>query len=307
VASSSQIALYVPRLQQKYVTAVSSKQFASFVTVETGAPGADGNTANLSIGAGLTSLENASGAPPYALRMSLAPAAFVRLAHLENETSRFEGDQLICSNADLYLRLDAKTGRFIEYTHKTGESAHSQMNLHFEPQAFETALAQNERDGVGFTNVCQTNAPFSSAIAFFGSELVQLPFAESYLRAMLPPVTCEQLPALLQQLGTEDFLAPFEIFKSLQAATDNPAENFEIPEASRPVHGGIIGTAIATVAQGVLADGDLIFPPRSWPWIVLRDAAFFSRGQHTYLRQNMAAIYDSDETDPVDFLAASEF
>ena len=306
VASSSQIALYVPRLQQKYVTAVSSKQFASFVTVETGAPGADGNTANLSIGAGLANLENVVGTPPYALRMSLAPAAFVRLAHLENETSRFEGDQLICSNADLYLRLDAKTGRFIEYTHKTGESAHSQMNLHFETQAFELALARIEHNGAGFTNAGRTNAPFGSAIAFFGSELVQLPFVGSYLRAMLPAATCEQLPALLQRLGTEDFLAPFEIFKPLQAATDNPANRFEIPEESRPVHGGIMGTEIAAMAQVVLAGTDLGFQPQSWPWIVLRDVAFFSRGQQTYLKPDMAVIYGSNETGPIGYLATAE-
>lgn len=307
VASSSQIALYVPRLQQKYVTAVSSEQFESFITAQTGVPGANGHTASLSLGAGLTSRENVVGAPPYALRMSLAPAAFVGQAHLKSYTTWLDGNQFIYSNADLSLKLDAKTGRFIEYTQKTGESAHSQMNLHFEPHAFELALARIERDGAGFTNVCRTNAPFGSAIAFFGSELVQLPFVDSYLRAMLPAVTCEQLPALLQQLGTEDFLAPFEIFNSLQVATNNPADNFEIPEESRPVPSGIIGNEMAAVAQEVLADADLIFPPRSWPWIVMRDAAFFTRGQQTYLKPDMAVIYGSNETGPIGCLATARF
>lgn len=305
IMSPRQIALYVPRLQQKYVTDVSMEQFKSYVTVETCAPEKDGNTANISFGAGLTSLTEATGAPPYALSMSLAPAAFLRLAHPKSHASWFAGDQLICSNANSVLKLNAKTGEFIEFTGQTEESTRGQMSLRFEPDAFESALAQIKSAGAGFTNVCRTNAPFSSAITFFGSELVQLPAVNSYLQTKLPAVTCAQLPALLRRLITVDFLSPFDVSKGLRGATNETAANFEIPEAPRPANGGSFGSEIAAGAQYVFVGSDLIFPPRSWPWTITRDLAFLSRGQQTYLQPDMTEIYGSFVTGPIGYLASA--
>ena len=307
IVSTNQIALYVPRLQQKYLTSFSAEQFKSYVTVETGAPGADGHTANLLVGAGLQSLNDATNLPPYALSMSLAPAAFVRLAHPKDHTNWFADGQLIFSNASACLKLEAKTGRLVAFALTSGESRHGQINLRFAPGAFAPALAGLERAGSGFTNVCRTNAPFSSALVFFGSELVQLPFVDSYLQTKLPAAVCAQLPALLRQLGNEDFLSPFDVFKDFSAATKNPAENFQIPEDPRPASGGALNAEIATLSQEVLASGDLIFPPRSWPWTNLREIALLLRGQQTYLQPDMDGILSSEATGPVGCLVSAEF
>jgi len=307
VASSSEIALYVPRLQQKYLTRFSTEQFKSYITVETSAPGADGNTANLTIGAGFESLDERTNMPPYALSMSLAPAAFVRLADPKKRTSWFADNELICSNANSVLKLDARTGRLIGFTFKSGESSHAGLDLHFEPEAFESACSQIEQAGAGFTNVCRTNAPFSSAIGFLGSELVQLPMVESYLNAILPKATGAQIPALLRQLGNEDLFEALTIFKELEETTNATAEGFQIPQQpkAQPDHDGFMQTELAAISQGVLVFGDKIFPPRSWPEILLRDSALLFRGQTTYLPADMTEISASPETGPIGCLASA--
>jgi hypothetical protein len=305
VASSSQIALYAPERQQKHVTHFSTHQFKNYVTVETSAPDSDGNCAHFEFGAGLNSLDDSTSAPPYALSMSLAPAAFLRLAYSTNFTCWFDGDQLIRSNADSVLKLDARTGRLIELTIKGEEPRHGQMNLRFVPDAFTPALARVEHDGAGFVNVCQTNAPFGSAVAFFGSELVQLKFVDSFLRARLPAAACAQLPTLFHKLGTGDLFSVLESFKDLQTASNDPAGKFEIPEESRPVSGGSVGAGIEAVAKWILADGDLMFPARSWPWTMSRDIAFLFRGQSKYLQPDMADIFDSSDVGPIGCLAAA--
>jgi hypothetical protein len=302
ILSSSQVALYAPDRQEKFATNFLTGQFQSYITVETGAPGPDGHSANLMAGAGLTPLADATGAPPCALSLSLAPAAFVRLAHRTNSTRWFDGDQLICSNAEYVLKLDARTGRFIEMTTKDPEPPRIQSSLHFEPDAFASALARIERDGAGFVNVCGTNPPLSSGITFFGGELVQLPLVDAFLRARLPANTCAQLPTLLRRLGAEDFLSPFESFIDIQKA---PAGDFEILEGPRPVMGGTFGAELTVAAQWVLKGGDLIFPPRSWPSTFLRDLALLSRNQQRYLQADMAEIFGSDDTGPIACLAAA--
>ena len=308
IMSSSQIALYVPKVQQKFATHFSTEQFKSYITVETRAPDSDGNSGNFTVGAGLNSTEDLTNAPPYALSVSLAPAAFLRLAHSTNSTVWFAGGQLIRSNSSSVLKLDARTGRFIELTIHGEDPPHTRMNLHFEPDAFESALARIEHNGAGFTNVCRTNAPFGSAIAFFGSELVQLQPVDTFLRTKLPAITCAQLPTLLQQLGTKDFLAPFEdAFVDTRKNTNDPAGEFEIPEESRPGGGGPVAAVMTTVAQWFLEASDLVFQPRSWPWTVSRDMAFLSRNQPAYVGPDMHEICDSSETGPIGCLVAAQF
>jgi hypothetical protein len=306
ILSSSQVALYGLDRQEKFVTHFSTSQFVSYAEVETRAPEPDGRCGDFMVGVGMGGhLDHATSAPPYALRISLAPAAFVRQAHHTNFIRWFDGNQLICSNAGFVWKLDARTGRLIELVAKDPEPPYLQSRLHFEPDAFAPARARIERDGAGFVNVCRTNDPLGSGIAFFVGELVRLPYVDASLRAEHPTNTCAQLPALLRRLGAKDFLLPFENFVDTQKAPSGPAGEFEIPEEPRPPTGGTFGAMMSMVAQSVLGGGDLIFPPRSWPWVILRDCVLLSRDQQQYLRADMAEIRGSDNTGPIGCLAAA--
>jgi hypothetical protein len=303
IMSPSQFALYVSERQQKYVSHPSAAQFISYVTMETRAPDAEGHCMDFVAGAGMQSHTDTTNAPPYALSLSLAPAAFLRLAPAKEFTRRFDGDQLIISNADSVLKLDTRTGRIVEATLNAQEPSRLHVSLHFEHDAFGSALAGIERDGAGFANVCHTNSPFGSALVFFGNELLQLPEVDVRLRARLPAKTYAQLPALLHRLGAEDFLAPWESFIHQHAEPDNPDEKFEIPEEPRPVMGGTFGAEITAVAQFVLECGDLILPPRSWPWTISRDIAFLFRGQPNFLEPDLTELCRSDDPGPIGCLA----
>jgi hypothetical protein len=305
IASAGEISLYAPERQQKHESHFSSHPFKNFITVETSAPDPEGRCTHLTASAGWEGFGNSTSAPPYVLSMSLAPAAFVRLAHAAHFTSRFEGGLLIHSNASSVLKCDSRTGRFVEFTHKDHEVPRTRMNLRFETNAYAPTLARIERDGAGFTNVCRTNASLGSAVAFFGSELVSLQPVAGFLRASLPASTCAQLPALLRRLGEEDFLSPLEDFKAMERALDDPAGTFEIPGRSPPDQEGVVDAEIAAGARWVLVEADLILPPGSWPWVVLRDIALLCCGRQNYLQLDMAEIYGFEETGPVGCLAAA--
>jgi predicted DCC family thiol-disulfide oxidoreductase YuxK len=306
IMSARQMALYAPERQQKFAAHFSTSQFKSFINLETSAPEPNGNCAHLTFGAGISSLGDATNAPPYTLCMSLAPAVFVRLAHSTNSACWFDGNQLICSNSDSVLKLDARTGRFIELTAKSESTNHTLMSVRFEPDAFVSALTRIESEGGGFVNVYRTNAPLGSAVAFFGSELVQEKFVDSYLRTRLPVATCAQLPALLRQLETGDLFAPLQSFFDLQKEPDDPGAKFEILEELHPGPGGTFGSEIATCAQFILVRGDEMLPVRTWPWMLAREFAFLVHGQRDYLLRDLQDIYDSGETGPIGCLVTAQ-
>jgi len=72
IMSASQMALYAPNRQQKFVAHFSTSQFKSYINLETSAPEPNGNCVNLTFGAGISSLGDATNSPPYTLSMSLA-------------------------------------------------------------------------------------------------------------------------------------------------------------------------------------------------------------------------------------------
>ncbi len=306
IISANQISLYIPATQQKFVAHFSTEQFKTFVNMETSAPGPDGNYVHLTFGAGISGINEATNAPPYALSISLAPAAFVRLADSTNSVCWFDGDQLILSNSASVLKLDSKTGRPIEWIAKSEPTNHALLRMDFEPDAFASALARIEHEGGGFVNAYRTNAPLASAVAFIGNELIHIKSVDSFLRTKLPAATCAQLPALLHQLETDDIFAPLNAFYDLHKTPDDLGAHFEIPEAQHPNLGEMFGADMSVWAQFVMMRGDEIFPVGSWPWTVARGLAFVMRGQTDYLTPDLREICSSKETGPIGSLVTAQ-
>lgn len=306
VASASHLGLYVPERREKFVANFSSSQIKSFFSMVTKAPDEDGNSGNMSFGAGISSLNDETNAPPFALSVRLDPAAFVRLAHGNNAACWLDGDQLIRSNADSVLKLETRTGRFIEWVGRSEAPDHVVTMLRFEQDAYAAARARIEREGGGFLNVYSTNDPLGSAVAIFGSELVQIKFVDSYLRTQLPDAVCAQLPALLRQLGAGDAFAKLKSIYDRRTTLDGPFHKFEIPEAPPLVSGQSTSELLMTGGHWLLAYGDDLLPVGSWPWTLARDMALLMRGQTDYLALDTQAIYDSSATGPLGYLVTTQ-
>lgn len=306
VASSSQLGLYVPDRREKFVAHFSSSQIKSFVSMATKAPDEDRNSGNISFGAGISSLNDATNAPPCALSVRLDPAAFVRLAHGDKAACWFDGGQLIRSNADSVLKLEAKTGRFIEWSGSGEAPDRIQMKLRFEPEVYASALARVAREAGGFVNVYRTNDPLGSAVAIFGSELVQLKFMDSYLRTQLPDAIRAQLPTLVRQLGGSGLFAAFRDLYNFETAPADPLRRFEIPEAPHLGSGNTTSDLLLMGGQWILRRGDELLPVNSWPWTLARDMTLFMRGRRDYLAQDAQAIYDSSATGPLGYLVTAQ-
>jgi len=300
VMTADQIALYVPRQREKYLMRISTGQFGSSLLMETGAPDENGHCGDLSFGVALKDRGSVTSAPPCSMSVSLAPAVCLRFAHQTNAAYWYDGGQLIVSNVSSVLRLDLQTGRLIELTFNDKEHPGQQVRLCFERGAFAPALARIEQNGAGFVNVCNTNNPFGSAIGFFGSELVQLPFVETFLQSRLPPDVITRLPFLLHRLSEGTQFSGLLDYLDFSPSTNDPVHDFVIPETPHPE-----GGTLCMLSRVILTESDLILPPRSWPWTVMREAGFSLRSQQNYLMPDLVEIYNSDETGPLGYLTVS--
>jgi hypothetical protein len=215
-----------------------------------------------------------------------------------------DGDQFMCSNADGFLKLDARTGRIIELTARGGGSPSAQWNLHFQPDAFMPAVEHVEHDGAGYENVYDTNSPLGSVVVFFASELAQSRLVESFLQARLPANTCAQLPALLRKLDTRKVFSVFNSLKDLDTPPVGPAGTFQIPVEPQTQTAGTFAECLNKVNQGIFAVGDKILPVNSWPWTLMRDGSFcISHKQAGYLIPDLTRIYNSNDCGPIGCLA----
>ncbi len=306
VASAIELGLYVPARREKFMGHFLLDQMKSFVCMETKAPDENGNSGNISFGAGFSRLNDTTNAPPFALSVRLDPAAFVRLAHGTDAACWFDGEQLIRSNAGSVLKLEAKTSRFIEWTGRSEAPDNILTKLHFEPGAYATALARIEREGSGFKDVYQTNDPLGSAVAIFGSELVQIKFVDSYLRTQLPDAICAQLPTLLRQLSRSGIFGILKDFYDATTAPDDTTRRFAIPNTQPPSSGETANSWLLVGGQWLLGHSDELLPVGSWPWTLTRDIARLARGQMDYLALDTQGIYDSSATGSLGYLVTAQ-
>ncbi len=69
--------------------------------------------------------------------------------------------------------------------------------------------------------------------------------------------------------------------------------------------GGSFGAGVAVAAGFILKGGDLIFPPRSWPWTVSRDIALLYRCHQDFLQADLTDIYHSEDAGPIGCLVTA--
>ena len=155
-------------------------------------------------------------------------------------------------------------------------------------------------------DVCDTNAPLSSAVAFLAEELLSSKYLESFLRTNLSSETAARLPGLLRQFRLGEILAAVE-----PARWANPMGRRETKWFSRyPLtgkHARCERSDVMGLAAGwLLLHSDEMFAARSWPWTLLREASFTVQGKGRYTDQALTEIYESSETGPLGYLTVAQ-
>jgi len=256
---------------------------------------------NLNAGVGFNqSKHKGPPSPPYRFELALPPVACMGMAHRWNCTSWFDGDVLIRSNATLLVKLDTVTGRLLEFR-TTGDNSEGTVQIRFETGAFDHAWQRLETSASSLPDLCDTNAPLSSAAAFLVEEVISSKYLQPLLRSSLSTETAARLPGLLRQLKLGDILEPLNQLLGKPDAPGADIADFSIPvdlQLAGKTRSDLMGLAVGWL----LRRSDDLFPARSWPWIVLREASLTIQGKGRYNDQALKEIYESGETGPLGYL-----
>ena len=245
--------------------------------------------------------EGGSAASAYRFDLELPPVSCIGVAHGRDYTNWFEGDMLILSNATLFARLDARTGSILD-CRTANDEGKGAVRVGFAPGAFGRAFRHIETDTASLPDVCDTNAPLSSAVAFLAEELLGSRYLELFLPTNVFSQTVTALPALLRQLRLGSVLAPLDQLVREPKGLAGRA-SFSVPQDADEATGNGF---MSLLAGWLLEHTDELFAAHSWPWTVLREAGFTLQGRGKYTGQALDGIYESSETGPLGYLAIAE-
>ncbi len=265
------------------------------------APSSGSNRFSLSIGGGFrTALDEDSksaATPPFDLRLTLAPAAFLSLLDDTNLQIEAKGGSLALVSSNQVLRLDAATGRLKELAY---HSPNGSFEVRFAKGAFEQARRTVDAATAGFSNRYDPSHPLSSLVAFGAVEVARSSLLDRVITNRTQ-VQRERAVTALNKLFGPTVLAPLE-----QAlGTNNPSHSFSIPadEADLALAQNSLSAFLA--AFGFRYCNGL-FPRNSWPWTLARESVFLLAHQHTYTGAELERLHGAEGTGPMGCLVIGE-
>jgi ankyrin repeat protein len=302
---AGQAGFYAPISGHKLVLPAPKAQLTIVMACQSKVPDADKGPFDIQVAAGFKSIpDDTPTAPAYRFELALAPVVCIGFAHRWDCKTWFDGDLLIRSNATLLLKVNTGTGRLVEFRHTDKDEGFS-AELRCQADAFKPALQHVEATTAGLADSADTNAPFSSAIAFLIEETLSSKYLGSQLRTNSTLGKASRLSLLVRKFPLERVLAPLN---RLATGTNDPAKGpngFMIPvdpDLIQPTAGGMM----ALVADYLLQKSDDLFAPRSWPWTLLRETCFTIQGKSRYREEAIKEVRDSAETGPLGCLVLAE-
>jgi len=266
--------------------------------------------------------QRSSQSAPFALRLTLAPVAFVILAHPEHADCRVEQGVLsVRSHPDaeevMVLTADAATGRLIRYS-LTGSGVPADgIRLTLVLRSEEGALARVVREvatgSANYANVFDPQHPWSSSLGSLGRTFQGLwqkehaELIEKLGRKIPGGLTPEELlaaVAALEELPWRELLEPFDRLTNTAPEPDE-AEPFPFVLES-PLTEATAGSDWVKLFGGLLLRAnDTYWPRGSWPWAVLQDATFLAAGRIDCVTNDLTNLSQSSEIGPLGCLAAA--
>src|SRR5439155_1993565 len=101
--------------------------------------------------------------------------------------------------------------------------------------------------------------------------------------------TRSHLPELLHRLSVAEVLSPLDRLLKDEKTSDNQDEDFFIPRGQESPAADQ-NPQMPVVGQWLIRGSDELFPARSWPWQLAREAGFMLRGRGQYLDQTLRGI-----------------
>jgi hypothetical protein len=307
VVAENRAAYYAPARGRKLAADPFNGQFRTFIILEGKEPEEGETGFHLMAGGGFNSLTNGSpNAARYCCQLTMAPVCCLHLAEATNGACWMDGSLLIRSNSDFVFKLDAKSGRPIELLAKVGQDE-GVVRARFEAGTLKGLAARLQRETASFPNSYDTNGALGSITAFALSEALASTLIESQLRKLVSSETLARLPALIQKLKLGEILSPLNaLFKGASEGASGAGQSsqsgggFLVPEALESPEAAA-SSSMGMIGSWMIQHSREIFPARSWPCVVVREAGFALRRSGGHLDESLKGVFDSPETGPVGF------
>jgi len=259
---------------------------------------------NLSIKGTLES-NPAGSAIPFRQQLSLWPVAVLGFLFGTNSASYISQGVLIRSNASGVFKIDAATGRLLEYHNEPddstplGLSSFHRVKIRPERGAFQRSVEVLEARAGKLPNAYSPKAPLSSVLAYAVQQLLASRRLEYQLRSNgVSIAACGRLQALFRQLDLQAVFAPADAILAGAANREKPGPEFAVPRP--PINSaGTLQDMVASTAPSLLPYVARVFSARSWPGALAQEALLAFAGKTEYTFESLEAMSQSAETGPL--------
>lgn len=273
--TADSVETYDWKAQQKFVAPTPSKMFFKCVVKPT--RGENGEYSISAVLAAVTSRSATASEQPCVIDMQ--PVALLHLAHKKTLGKRrlsIRQGELKCSDSLVELRLNAETGRLIEFRlEEPGFGKRALVVARLDQDAFEKTVSKLRADSQGFTNLYDDRHQRGSAFQYAMAEIEKQP---SVKESPMMLAWCHLARRIEANPQFTELCDRWLALKGVQPGREGVAanghqQNFRIPSTLKSDDddwNGYIDSCL--LAAPVFADR--MFPRGSWPWTLARELAF---------------------------------
>jgi len=310
VLAQDMIGLFDLAYHAKLVFAVTNPavEFQTSMTILPNPDPASDQPFSFAFGASLQNQDNETNPagpnarPTFKMQRFLAPMVFAALAYTNKQDVHFSFNQglMTLSGKDFRLTTEEKSGKLAGRRGMEATNG-AQASIYSESQAFDKALAQIIRASATDRNVADPKTKINSTLAFLLKEALRVELLRPSLPTDPPLETRRRAAAALEKILEHGVFAPLDVMVAGKLLPEE-SNSFDIPHPYGSSDQGA-NKILAVVGPVVFRYGDDLAPHGSWPWLLLREAAFILGNKARYSEAVLQQIYESDQTGPFGFEA----
>lgn len=316
VAAPHQLGFHSPWRGRRFVVDHSGDQsgIKAFITFRPDTEEKADQKVNLQVGAGMVAK---AARRPFDVLIDVAPVALLRESlgsnlSLEGGIVRLEETQGP-GIGHTGISIEAATGRLIEADVTTKAF---DVRVRVERESFQKLAREITSASAAFPNDYVTNHGFASWVTYAATDAIESPGLEGLLTELLlsDATETERKNALADLHHARNIMAQIRLFAGqpqlmqvleplgVFSREAEAPEEFQVPpDGAVPID----RTGMAGVSGYMLAHADQFVPPRSWPWVLLRETAFNLAGQGRHTEAELGQLIQADDIGPVGCLATA--
>jgi hypothetical protein len=242
---------------------------------------------NFNVGVGFSSPGKNDSEPTFRFRFGLQPAAFVAMVHERlAKAAVHEGVLTIERGSAELWRIEAASGRLIEFRLRSAGESAKELCLRSEPGAYQRELTELRRTTAEYVNVLAPQRPLSSLLLFLSDEPLVVKAVGDYFQDDRPL-------RLFGKLIEGGALEPLDALVRTDDEDEEDGDEFRIPWLPGDDELNYGHSDPRMWAYVALKYGDRLFPYGTWPAILAQETSLTVLGKSQYGKQVCGQLYET--------------